>query len=140
MRNYLPILAVTFLLSSEAIVAAQSPQTACKKDISTFCATVEKGEGRVIKCLQENIDTISEECRSSLSNMTTNQQQPSSSQNKKGSQLSNCRSDITLYCSDVEKGEGRVLKCLKENKEKISDECNNALKELTGHNRPNNSQ
>lgn len=140
MRNHLSILAITCLLSSEIILAAQSPQTACKKDISTFCANVEKGEGRVINCLRENIDATSEECRNSLNNLTTNQQQPNSDKNKKGAQLTSCKSDISLYCSDIERGEGRVAKCLNENLEKLSDECKKTLEALPTRSHTNQSK
>jgi hypothetical protein len=34
-----------------------------------------------------------------------------------------CAGDVAKFCKDVKPGEGRIAKCLKENKEKLSPEC-----------------
>ncbi|MEW5310424.1 MAG: hypothetical protein WDW38_002223 [Sanguina aurantia] len=36
-----------------------------------------------------------------------------------------CRSDVEVYCKDVEPGEGRVHQCLRFNRDKISEKCRN---------------
>jgi hypothetical protein len=41
-----------------------------------------------------------------------------------------CKSDIETYCSGVEKGEGRVMKCLKEHKEQLSEGCKTSLRSM----------
>ena len=37
-------------------------QKACNNDISTFCADVEPGKGRVHECLRNNRDKLSKQC------------------------------------------------------------------------------
>ena len=34
-----------------------------------------------------------------------------------------CHADVELHCKGVEKGEGRIMQCLKEKKENLSAEC-----------------
>jgi hypothetical protein len=40
-----------------------------------------------------------------------------------------CEADADKYCLDVEPGAGRIVSCLRENKNKISEGCISALKE-----------
>ena len=46
-----------------------------------------------------------------------------------------CASDIKTLCPDVQPGGGRILACLKEHKESVSDPCKQAImKVLQGSN------
>jgi hypothetical protein len=38
-------------------------QKACETDAETFCAEIEPGGGRIMKCLRENEKNLSESCR-----------------------------------------------------------------------------
>jgi Cysteine rich repeat len=45
-----------------------------------------------------------------------------------------CAADYHTYCSDVRPGGGRILACLKQNADKLSQGCQQALSGLkTGH-------
>jgi len=52
----------------------ESPQEACKSDIATYCSGVEKGEGRVMKCLKENREQLSEGCKTAMRSMQQKRQ------------------------------------------------------------------
>ncbi|MEJ2269091.1 MAG: cysteine rich repeat-containing protein [Desulfobulbaceae bacterium] len=41
-----------------------------------------------------------------------------------------CDADMEKFCADIAVGEGRVLKCLDDNAEKISARCTQALKDV----------
>jgi hypothetical protein len=41
-----------------------------------------------------------------------------------------CEKELNSYCKDVTPGEGRVLKCLDDNGDKISDRCTQVLKDV----------
>jgi len=46
-----------------------------------------------------------------------------------------CASDVKTLCPDVQPGGGRILACLKEHKESVSDPCKQAImKVLQGSN------
>ena len=40
-----------------------------------------------------------------------------------------CAADVKTLCADIEPGDKRILKCLRKNREKVSDVCKAALKE-----------
>jgi hypothetical protein len=41
-----------------------------------------------------------------------------------------CKIDVEAYCADVERGEGRVLNCLKEHRDRVSDACKSAVRSM----------
>lgn len=41
-----------------------------------------------------------------------------------------CRDDLKTYCSENAPGEGRLLKCLEKNSEKVSSRCKQAQKDV----------
>jgi hypothetical protein len=41
-----------------------------------------------------------------------------------------CGADIKTHCGNVEKGEGRIAECMKQNKDKLSDSCKAKLEEM----------
>lgn len=85
----------------------------CAADREKFCASVEKGGGQVIKCLKENEAQLSAECKAHRESM-------------KGAMKdihAACESDVENLCADIEKGKGRIMKCLKEKKDQVSETC-----------------
>lgn len=87
-------------------------------DVQKYCAGVEAGDGRILKCLKEHKGELSDECR-------TVEEEPSS---KKGKRLSECREDIQKHCHGVKKGRGRLQRCLKQKgKPLLSAACSTAL-------------
>lgn len=71
----LGITAVTF----SGPVMAQSGQgavrDACKADIERFCASVQRGEERVRKCLSENRNQLSEPCKQAIARTSERRRQ-----------------------------------------------------------------
>jgi hypothetical protein len=37
-------------------------QKACSADLETLCGTVERGEGRILQCVNQNAEKLSAEC------------------------------------------------------------------------------
>jgi hypothetical protein len=44
-----------------------------------------------------------------------------------GGAMKACKADRQTYCADIEKGGGRVMKCMKEHADKLSPSCKDAL-------------
>mmetsp|Transcript_96994 Transcript_96994/g.277531 ORF Transcript_96994/g.277531 Transcript_96994/m.277531 type:complete len:1109 (-) Transcript_96994:154-3480(-) len=87
---------------------------ACSTDIKTYCDGVEEGEGRVHKCLFENMKNLSPECKEKefkTQTMMTESVKLNPSMNKQ------CKPLVAKYCSDVPPGRA-LMKCLNENKDK----------------------
>ena len=44
-----------------------------------------------------------------------------------------CRTDLKTYCDGVERGEGRIAACLRDNAQKLSPPCRTALNDVMQH-------
>jgi hypothetical protein len=61
------VIAVAMLMAGAA-VAQDHPgggalRDACKADVQQYCANVEHGGGRIMKCLNDNEDKLSQQCK-----------------------------------------------------------------------------
>ena len=43
-----------------------------------------------------------------------------------------CKADVEKFCANVQRGEGRIVQCLKENEAKLSTPCKDALAKAQG--------
>lgn len=74
MKNVLPSLLVVILMTSGISFAADqtpvgNPMGACKPDVEKLCSDVQRGGGRVLACLKQNADQLSDACKDSLLKM-----------------------------------------------------------------------
>jgi hypothetical protein len=60
------ILAASVSGAAAETTAREALREACSADFKTFCATVTPGGGRILRCLQDNRDKLSEACRAAL--------------------------------------------------------------------------
>jgi len=109
MRN-IPLYLVGLCFILAGIVFADGP---CKSDIEKLCKDVQPGEGRVMKCLNDHEAELSAECQARRKN---------AKEQFKGAKQA-CHDDVEQFCADAGKGRGRIVKCLKENKDKLSESC-----------------
>jgi hypothetical protein len=64
------LLTVALACTAASVTAQQrEAMQACQADIQNYCAGVERGQGRLGKCLRENQDKLSEQCKTQLKNM-----------------------------------------------------------------------
>lgn len=85
----------------------------CAKDRETLCAGIEPGGGAIAKCMKENKDKLSAECKAHVEAMK--------GQHKEVKEA--CHDDVEKFCADVKPGKGRIMKCMKEHKEELSAAC-----------------
>jgi hypothetical protein len=126
----LVMVASMFMLVSNAMAAEGIVETVakgCEKELTTYCSEVTLGEGRVLACLYAHNDKLSGKCEYALYDAAAQLERFVAAL----SYLANeCNADLEKFCSAVEAGEGRLLKCLDENSEKISGRCTEALKDV----------
>ena len=92
----------------------------CASDVSTYCADVDPGHGRVISCLYAYEDKISEACYAATIDYHDVMDFLFASV-REAQAL--CAADIEKHCAETEFGHGRILTCLAENKTTIEPAC-----------------
>ena len=131
--------------------AGHKAMAACRGDMATLCAGVERGGGRKIKCLKDNQAKLSPGCQSAIQNVLDQHgagagpkaaaapgepgaQGPSTPSQTPVKIKQACQSDIATVCVGVAPGQGGIAKCLKQNAGSLSPACSAALaqrKEMT---------
>ena len=48
-------------------------------------------------------------------------------QNQRGAMREACKTDVEKYCSDVQRGGGRIGECLNKQRDQLSEACQKAL-------------
>jgi Cysteine rich repeat len=120
----------------------RAAMAACRADMQTLCSTVERGKGNKMRCLIENRAKSSPECQSAILAVEAARSEKKAektvrraegsirSDGKRGGRMAACRADTKSLCTDVERGGGRKLACLKANEAKLSPDCAAVVKSL----------
>ncbi len=112
---------------------------ACRADMVALCSGVEVGGGRKFNCLAQNREKLSPGCQAAIQTVLAKNGSvavaaevppgpggpPTGRPQIKVHQI--CRADIASVCAGVEKGQGRIAKCLNENSAKLSPPCQSGL-------------
>jgi hypothetical protein len=102
------------------------PMAACRADLKALCGTVPRGGGAKMKCLVENRAKASAECQAVMATLS---QRNANGTAAKQARLA-CLADAQALCATVEKGRGRVMRCLRDNQAKVAPACAEALAAL----------
>jgi hypothetical protein len=100
----------------------------CKTELDTYCKGVIPGEGRILACLYAYQDKLSNRCEYALYDAAAQLEKAIVALTYLANE---CRDDLKAYCSDVKPGEGRLIDCIGKNKDKISDRCKQAIKDVS---------
>mmetsp|Transcript_2773 Transcript_2773/g.6900 ORF Transcript_2773/g.6900 Transcript_2773/m.6900 type:complete len:501 (-) Transcript_2773:276-1778(-) len=105
---------------------AATTATACKKDVEEFCddSNLYPEEGAVITCLLEVKDRLTEKCKDQIQKT----QAEAADDMAMDVMLSDmCNADADVLCADVEPGGGRIRECLREQRARLSRDCQEEL-------------
>lgn len=108
---------VTVPLAGAAGARAQAGADACGADVEKYCKDVPVGGGRRYRCLKEHEKELSEPCRKHIADV----------KGRARGIHEACWDDVGRLCSDVRRGGGRILQCLKDHESELSDPCKAAL-------------
>ena len=86
---------------------------ACEDDIQSICPDVKPGQGAVLRCLRDNLFSVSPGCRDVVKG----------AQEKAAEFEKACGKDARSFCKGIRPGEGRVLACLQSRKAELSPKC-----------------
>ncbi len=133
MKKRVVLLAVVamFFVSVTSVWAAdnvvETVAKGCEKELTSYCKDVTPGEGRILACLYAHSDKLTGQCEYALYDAAVQLERFVAAL----SYIANeCDADLEKFCAEVAVGEGRVLKCLDDNAEKISTRCTQALKDV----------
>jgi Golgi apparatus protein 1 len=99
---------------------------ACKEDLQTYCANVTAGEARIAFCMLAHEDKISAKCVDALVDVADKIEMKMS----KLVRLSlACEDDLNKNCDAVRAGKGRLVQCIRDQKDRLSDGCKAELGE-----------
>jgi hypothetical protein len=99
--------------------AIEAVQGACAADISKFCGTVSRGEGRVLLCMQAHDDQLSWRCQFALYRASRNLDRALSRVERIADA---CWNDIETQCKDVPIGQ-----CVMDKAGSLSTACQTAV-------------
>jgi len=96
----------------------------CKADVAKLCPQVQPGGGRIAHCLKENEAQVSDACKERIKMVAAQLKEVKAA----------CEDDLQQFCASVKTGGGRVAKCLKQHKDKLSVECKTEIAEMLEQN------
>lgn len=115
------IVAVVFNLYFLGGVGAYAQgKGACAGDVQAFCNDVQPGQGRILQCLKQNIELLSQGCKDRI--LEVAEQVAGANQA--------CEEEIFTFCPGVPPGGGQVAQCLKANQAMLSPQCAAAMSEV----------
>ncbi|HXN05584.1 MAG TPA: cysteine rich repeat-containing protein [Nitrospiria bacterium] len=95
---------------------------ACKADFEKYCKDVKPGEGRIMQCMKEHEKDFSQACKTHMA------EKKEMMEKKIKEAREACKGDVEKYCKDVKPGGGRIMQCLAEHKDQLSDTCKENLR------------
>ncbi|AFY01401.1 cysteine rich repeat-containing protein [Bdellovibrio bacteriovorus] len=106
-------IAAVLILCFANVSMAKGPNDVCAKDRETLCGTIQPGEGRVLKCMMENTDKLSADCKAKYEKM----------KDHAGEMKDACHEDYEKFCANVPAGKGRKIKCMMDRKDELTADC-----------------
>ncbi len=116
MKTFRLMLVVAFafcLVSSLAYAEDHARKGVCKADYEKFCKDVKPGDGRIIRCMLQHENELSQGCRDQIA----------AAREKEEAFVKACKPDAAKLCKGVKPGHGRIIKCLKANEAQLSPDC-----------------
>jgi hypothetical protein len=112
------VVAVSVMCFMILVTASRAFAQPCADDIAEFCKDEKPGEGRISKCLDQHENQLSDKCKQHFEDVKQEVMEA----------YKTCEDDIIMFCPWIQSGEGRILKCLEENKSHLlSDDCRDNL-------------
>ena len=100
-----------------ALLLAAAAAHPCLADAQKLCPGIAPGGGRIAACLKSHEAELSPECKEKRASFKEQAQDI----------MQACRGDAQALCAEVKPGRGRMIKCLKKQKAKLSPDCSAAL-------------
>lgn len=111
--------------------AGRQALQACRSDMATLCADGGTGRRGKLQCLRDSTAKLSADCKAAIQVVLDRQgARKAAAGGAIGRVVPACQADIATVCGDIQKGQGRMAKCLKDNAAKVSTACQAGLADL----------
>jgi hypothetical protein len=107
------------------VAIVRTPITGCNTDFAEHCKGIPAEGNQRLNCLMEHEKDLEPKCKQGIL-MASLQSQLGI--NKLDYAYQSCKSERLGICGNVAAGEGRLLKCFKDNQSQVSADCISALK------------
>jgi len=97
----------------------------CRADVQKLCPDVTRGSGGFRDCLIQHAAELSPACQEHVNAMKA----------KIEAWRQACQDDVQKFCSDVQTGHGKIIKCLRTNQDSLSQACQDQLAQHRRHRR-----
>jgi Cysteine rich repeat len=118
----------TQAIGKEAVARAEDAvakiKTACNDDLTKYCSTVTPGEGRLALCMMAHEDKVSGQCYGAIFDVADGIELAISKVRRAADA---CGTDVNKICGNVNPGEGRIARCMVDNKSQLSPGCRTAF-------------
>jgi hypothetical protein len=118
LRVLLPVLAILSIMTAGYAYAEEV--NPCEGDIAKFCKNVERGEGRILRCLTLSEEKLTPACEKQLGQIKKAVDEVQKA----------CVDDYAIFCSSLLPGQGRIAACLEKNDKILTTKCRAVLKEV----------
>ena len=119
---YLLIIAGLFVVSAAQADDKEKPG-ACRADVQKLCKGVQPGGGRIVACLKQHESEVSPGCKEHIAEAREEFKEFAEA----------CKADAETLCKGVQPGQGRIMRCLAEHKDKLSSGCREKISEAQEH-------
>jgi hypothetical protein len=112
-------------------VPAQAQPKACQADIEKLCAEVEKGQGRIMRCLKEHSGDLSADCKTILDRRGKQAgERQAARQQRRLAARRVCDADMQKYCKDAMGNRDEMAECLRTHQKDFSAECSEKVGQM----------
>lgn len=112
------LLVILFAATSQA----EKKAGPCAEDVEKFCKDVQRGGGRMAKCLSEHEEDLSTGCKERIEAVKQERQEFREA----------CEDDVLNFCKDIKPGGRRIINCLKEHKNELTSDCKEMMEKKKG--------
>jgi len=111
---------------SNSVIIVDIDVRGCDADAAILCPGLPLNSRKSFMCLMAYEDNLSLSCELGIAEAAMTLEQGLMAIDYS---IKSCEADADKFCLDVEPGEGRIVKCLKQNEANLANQCVTALKE-----------
>jgi len=119
---------VVVWMGGSTVLAQEATESAspCRDDLARLCPDA-SARPAVRSCLREHADEVSQACRDRIQAARRRPPEGRRPGAERRPRARACQEDVKRLCSDVERGGGAVIACLRERESDLSQACREAL-------------